>query len=155
MLTVSDTRSARDDPGGDGIARSIEDAGHRVVRRGWTRDEVRAIRAAARAALGDRRVEVLIATGGTGLSPRDVTPEALEPLVERTMPGFGELFRSVSREQIGSAAWLSRAGAGVARGKLVFWLPGSPAGAGLAMRELILPELGHALRLVGSISTKE
>src|SRR5439155_519545 len=94
-------------------------------------DDVRAIGAAPRAALAHRRVDALIATGGTGMAPRDVTPEALAPLCERPFPGFGELFRMISRADIGSAAWLSRAGAGVARGKLVFWLPGSPAGARL------------------------
>ena len=155
VLTVSDTRSARRDPGGDGIARLIERAGHRVVRRAWTPDDVGAIRAAARAALADRRVDAVIATGGTGMAPRDVTPEALAPLAGRLFPGFGERFRAISQRDVGSAAWLSRAGAGAARGKLLFWLPGSPAGANLAVRELILPGLGHALRLLGRISTKE
>lgn len=155
VLTVSDTRSRRNDPGGDRLVRLIERAGNRVAWRSWAADDVRAIRAAARAALAHRRVDALIATGGTGMAPRDVTPEALAPLCERPFPGFGELFRMISRADIGSAAWLSRAGAGVARGKLVFWLPGSPAGASLAMRELLLPELGHALRLLGRIPDKE
>ncbi len=148
VLTVSDTRTQRDDPGGDAIAQQLVRAGHHVVRRAWARDDVRAIRVAARRALADPGVDAVIATGGTGMAPRDVTPEALEPLLDRRFPGFGECFRMLSWEQVGSAAWLSRAGAGTARGKPMFWLPGSPAGAALALRVLILPELGHVLRLL-------
>ena len=112
-------------------------------------------RAAARAALAAAAVDAVIVTGGTGMAPRDVTPEALEPLVDRLFPGFGEAFRARSTEHVGSAAWMSRAGAGVAAGRLLFWLPGSPRGALLALRELILPELGHALRLLGRLSREE
>ena len=110
---------------------------------------MRSIRATARAALADRSVDALIVTGGTGPAPRDVTPDALEPLIDRPFAGFGELFRALSYAEVGSAAWLSRAGAGVVGNRLVFWLPGSPAGTRLALDELILPELGHALRLLG------
>lgn len=149
LVTVSDTRNAENDPGGDRMQRVLESAGHRMVRRDWVPDRIQPIRAIARAALGDRRVEVVLVTGGTGVAPRDVTPEALVPLVQRLLPGFGELFRMLSHAEVGSAAWLSRAGAGVARGRLLFWLPGSPGGAELATRKLILPELGHALRLLG------
>ena len=155
VITVSDTRGRSDDPGGDGLARAIEGAGHRAARRAWVRDEVRAIRAAVRAALGAAAIDAVIVTGGTGIAPRDVTPEALAPLCDRTLAGFGEAFGALSRAQVGSAAWLSRAGAGVARGRLLFWLPGSPRGALLALRELILPELGHALRLLGRLTTEE
>jgi len=148
VLTVSDTRSGDNDPGGDGLARALERAGHLIVRRSWARDDVRAIRAAARAALADPRVDVLIATGGTGMAARDVTPEALAPFAARPFEGFGERFRALSAAEVGSAAWLSRAGAAVARGRLLFWLPGSPRAVQLALRALILPELGHALRLL-------
>jgi len=151
VLTVSDTRKRANDPGGDSVQSRIERAGHRVVLRAWSRDDVRSIRAAARAALADSRIDALVVTGGTGPAPRDVTPEALAPLIARAFAGFGELFRALSYAEIGSAAWLSRAGAGVARGRLVFWLPGSPPGARLALDLLILPELGHALRLLGRI----
>ncbi len=149
VLTVSDTRGRGNDPGGDAIERRILGVGHRVVLRAWSRDDVRPIRAAARPALANAATDALIVTGGTGPAPRDVTPEALAPLITRAFAGFGELFRALSHAEIGSAAWLSRAGAGVAGNQLVFWLPGSPAGTRLALDELILPELGHALRLLG------
>ncbi len=149
VLTVSDTRGRGNDPGGDSIEARIESAGHRVLLRAWSPDSVRSIRVAARAALAMRGVDALIVTGGTGPAPRDVTPEALAPLIDRPFAGFGELFRARSYAEVGSAAWLSRAGAGVVGNRLVFWLPGSPAGTRLALEELILPELGHALRLLG------
>jgi molybdenum cofactor biosynthesis protein B len=85
----------------------------------------------------------VILTGGTGVAPRDVTPEAVEPLLDRVVPGFGELFRALSYEQIGSAALLSRALAGLASGRVVFVLPGSRGAVELAMEKLVLPELGH------------
>jgi molybdenum cofactor biosynthesis protein B len=113
------------------------------------KDDVAAIRRAARAALGKRAVDVVLLTGGTGLSPRDVTPEALEPLLDRPLPGFGERFRALSAREVGSAAWLSRAGAGVARGRLVVYLPGSAGAVRQALEELLIPELVHAVRLLG------
>jgi molybdenum cofactor biosynthesis protein B len=88
-------------------------------------------------------VRAVIVTGGTGVAPRDVTPESVEPLLERSVPGFGELFRALSFEEIGSAALLSRALAGLARGRVVFVLPGSRGAVRLALERLILPELGH------------
>jgi molybdenum cofactor biosynthesis protein B len=88
-------------------------------------------------------VQAVVLTGGTGISPRDVTPEAVTPLLERVLPGFGELFRALSYEEIGSAALLSRAVAGVARGRIVAALPGSRAAIRLAMEKLLLPELPH------------
>jgi molybdenum cofactor biosynthesis protein B len=88
-------------------------------------------------------VGAVILTGGTGVAPRDVTPEAVEPLLDRVVPGFGELFRALSYEQIGSAALLSRALAGLASGRVVFVLPGSRGAVELAMEKLVLPELGH------------
>ena len=87
-------------------------------------------------------------TGGTGVAPRDRTPEALAALVERDLRGFGELFRMLSYRQVGSAAWLSRAGAGIAKGRLMLWLPGSTKAVELAMEKLVVPELDHALHLL-------
>ncbi len=98
---------------------------------------------------------MLIVTGGTGVAPRDVTPEALAPLVERWLPGFGERFRALSVAEVGAAAWLSRAAAGVARGRLLVMLPGSTAAVTLAVRRLLLPELVHAVRLLGRFPTEE
>ena len=155
ILTVSDTRHAATDTSGAVIERLLVRARHRVVRRAWVRDERTAIRRAARAALARPEVDVLIVTGGTGLAPRDVTPEALTPLIERWLPGFGELFRWVSMGQVGSAAWLSRAAAGVARGRLVVMLPGSTPAVTLAMKRLILPELIHAARMLGRYPMEE
>jgi molybdenum cofactor biosynthesis protein B len=106
-----------------------------------------------RDALKDAAIDVALVTGGTGIAPRDRTPEAVRPLLEIELPGFGERFRARSVEQIGEAAWLSRTFAGVARGRLVVVLPGSPAAVDLALREVLLPELGHALRLLGRFST--
>jgi molybdenum cofactor biosynthesis protein B len=155
ILTVSDTRRAAADASGAAIARLIERVRHVVVRRAWVRDERAAIRRAALAALARPEVDVLVVTGGTGIAPRDVTPEALAPLIERWLPGFGELFRWVSMAQVGPAAWLSRAAAGVARGRLLVILPGSTAAVELAMKRLVLPELVHAVRMLGRHPTEE
>src|SRR5262249_31773494 len=124
IVTVSDTRGRDDDPGGDLLQRRIESGGHAVVRRDWATDGRGAIRRAVRGALARGDVDAVLVTGGTGIAARDVTPEALAPLVERWLPGFGERFRALSWRQVGSAAWLSRAAAGVARGRLVVMLPG-------------------------------
>ena len=129
--------------------------GHRVEVRDWVRDQRAAIRRAVRGALARLAVDVVLVTGGTGLARRDVTPEALEPVYERIAPGFGERFRSLSERQVGSAAWLSRASAGVAKGRLLVVLPGSVRAVELALRKLLLPELGHALRLIGRFGAEE
>ncbi len=149
VLTVSDTRRAADDGSGARAQALIEAAGHRVVARAWCRDDATAIRRAARTALARRDCDALVVTGGTGLAPRDVTPEAIAPLVQKWMPGFGELFRAASVRQVGAAAWLSRAEAAVARGRLVVLLPGSTRAVELALTEILLPELAHAVRLLG------
>jgi molybdenum cofactor biosynthesis protein B len=98
---------------------------------------------------------VVVVTGGTGIAPRDNTPEALEPLFEKTLPGFGELFRSLSFAEIGPAAMLSRASAGTIGATAVFTLPGSPAGVRLALERLILPELAHIVALLRRPSRHE
>jgi molybdenum cofactor biosynthesis protein B len=143
VLTVSDTRTLETDAGGALVAELLAGAGHPLVSRELVRDDAEAIRSAALAALAQPEVRALIVTGGTGVAPRDVTPDALEPLFERTLPGFGELFRMLSFAEIGSAALLSRACAGLRGGRLVFVLPGSRGALRLAMERLILPELGH------------
>jgi molybdenum cofactor biosynthesis protein B len=148
IVTVSDTRGAADDRSGATLQRSLERGGHLVALRLWVRDDAPAIRRAAAAALRQRDVDAVVLTGGTGIAPRDVTPEAVAPLVARWLPGFGELFRMLSYREVGAAAWLSRAGAGVARGKLLIILPGSPAAVRLAADRLLVPELGHALGLL-------
>jgi molybdenum cofactor biosynthesis protein B len=148
IVTVSDTRRGADDTSGALAEALLERAGAEVTR-AWAKDDVAAIRRALRAALARRGVDVVVLTGGTGMAPRDVTPEAVEPLLDRALPGFGEQFRSISAREVGSAAWLSRAGAGVARGRLVVYLPGSSGAVRQALEELLIPELAHAVRLLG------
>jgi len=143
VLTVSDTRTRQNDTGGDRVAELLSAGGHRVAVREIVPDDADAIAAALRTALARDDVRAVILTGGTGVAPRDVTPEAVEPLLDRVVPGFGELFRALSYEDIGSAALLSRALAGLVAGKVVFVLPGSRGAVTLALEKLVLPELGH------------
>ena len=144
-LTVSDSRTAADDASGDEIERLAVAAGHELVERRIVPDEIVEIRAAAGELLRRDGVDVLVLSGGTGFSPRDLTLEAAAPLLERRIDGFGELFRMLSFGEIGAAAMLSRAAAGIIGGRAVFVLPGSPQAVALAMERLILPEAGHLL----------
>jgi molybdenum cofactor biosynthesis protein B len=143
VITVSDTRTLETDTGGARVAALLAGAGHPLCGREIVRDEAPAIAAALEAALARDGVDAVILTGGTGVAPRDVTPEAVEPLLERVVPGFGELFRALSYQEIGSAAILSRALAGLAKGRAVFVLPGSRGAVELAMHKLVLPEIAH------------
>jgi molybdenum cofactor biosynthesis protein B len=145
VLTVSDSRGPEDDTSGRVIRDLLAEAGHRTVDSALVRDDVASIRAAVRRLLSLSAVDVLVATGGTGFSPRDLTVEAVVPLLERPVEGFGELFRMLSYEQVGAAAMLSRAAAGLIGSQAVFLLPGSPKAAALAMERLILPEAAHLL----------
>ena len=140
---MSDTRTPETDTGGQRVAEWLERGGHPVVGREIVRDERTAIRVALGAALARDGVSAVLLTGGTGVAPRDVTPEAIEPQLERVLPGFGELFRALSYQAIGSAALLSRALGGIAAGRVVLALPGSRAAIDLALEKLVLPELGH------------
>ena len=145
LLTVSDTRTEADDESGRRARAAVEAAGHHIAEALVVRDETAAIRQALGAMLARADVDVVVVTGGTGIAPRDVTIEAVEPLLDRTLPGFGELFRMLSYRDIGAAAMLSRATAGVAEGRAVFALPGSPAAVDLALAELVLPEAAHVV----------
>ncbi|HWM90730.1 MAG TPA: molybdenum cofactor biosynthesis protein B [Thermoanaerobaculia bacterium] len=145
LITVSDTRSSGDDVSGCTLAEMARAAGHRVEDTLLVPDDVAAIRGAVRQALSRDGVDVVVLTGGTGFSPRDVTLDAVGPLLEQPIEGFGELFRMLSWQQVGSAAMLSRAAAGLAGTRAVFLLPGSPKAVSLAMEKLILPEAGHLL----------
>jgi molybdenum cofactor biosynthesis protein B len=153
IVTVSDTRRGRDDRSGALAHELVERAGHEVVKRAWVRDEATAIRRVLRGLLRGKAVDAVILTGGTGVAPRDVTPDAVRPLLDRELPGFGEMFRARSVAQVGAAAWLSRALAGTARGRLVVVLPGSTPAVELGMTQLLLPELVHAVRLLGRFDT--
>jgi molybdopterin adenylyltransferase len=126
VLTVSDTRELASDKSGQTLVDRIGAAGHELAARAIVKDEVRDIVAAVRRWIDDPAVEVVIATGGTGVTGRDVTPEAFESLYEKAIPGFGELFRQLSFAKIGTSTIQSRATAGVAKGTYLFALPGSP-----------------------------
>jgi molybdenum cofactor biosynthesis protein B len=148
LVTVSDSRTPETDNNGQWLAAAVEAAGHRVVSRTLIRDEPAAVEDALRRAL-DGETRLVIFNGGTGIAPRDTTYDVLSRLLEKPMPGFGELFRMLSWEQVGAAAMLSRATAGVVQGRVVFSLPGSPAAVRLAWEKLILPEIEHLAWLVG------
>ena len=145
VITASDSRKPGDDLSGALVRERAAAAGHGVAESRLVPDEAGALRAAVGAALALPAVDVVVVTGGTGLAPRDVTIEAVAPLFGKTIDGFGELFRRLSYDEIGPAAMLSRAAAGVAAGKAIFLLPGSPAAVRLALDRLILPELAHLL----------
>ena len=142
VLTISDTRTAATDASGNAIAFTLESAGHVVEGRQIVRDDPSAVQQAVKAA----SAEVVITTGGTGITSRDGTYEALSAMFDKTLDGFGELFRMLSYEQIGSAAMMSRACAGVIGRTAVFSLPGSEHAVRLAMEKLIIPEMGHIVR---------
>jgi len=145
VLTVSDSRTPEDDVSGRRIEELATDAGHRVVERRLVGDEIAAIRPAVAELVALPGVDIVVVSGGTGLSPRDVTLEAVAPLLDPVIEGFGELFRMLSFEQVQAAAMLSRATAGLIEDRAVFVLPGSPTAVELAMEKLILPEAGHLL----------
>ncbi len=141
VLTVSDTRTRENDTSGDLVQERLETAGHKVVSRVILKDDVEKLRGQLRAWMADKNVEAVISTGGTGLTKRDVTPEAFEPLFTKAIPGFGELFRWLSYEEIGTSTIESRALAGVADDTLVFCLPGSTGACRTGMDKIILPQL--------------
>lgn len=143
IVTVSDTRTLETDTGGALVEELLTSAGQGIASREIVKDDPAAIAQALDQALERGEARAIILTGGTGVAPRDVTPESVEPLLERVIPGFGELFRMLSYEDIGSAALLSRALAGLVRGRVIFVIPGSRGAVRLAMEMLILPELGH------------
>jgi molybdenum cofactor biosynthesis protein B len=149
VVTVSDTRTEEDDTSGARIGELLREAGHEVVERTIVRDEPERIRALLEQMLAGSDFDAVFLNGGTGIAPRDTTFEAISSLLEKTLDGFGELFRVLSWQEIGSAAMLSRAVAGIARGKLVVSMPGSTPAVELAMSRLLIPELGHVLRLLG------
>ena len=149
VLTISDTRTEANDTGGQAIRQLLETSGHRVSGYMIVRDEPEAVTHAVSGWLSDAATQVIITTGGTGITSRDGTFETIDRLLEKRLTGFGELFRMLSYEQIGAAAMLSRAIAGTVRGKAIFVLPGSPDAVRLAMTKLILPELGHVVQQLG------
>jgi molybdenum cofactor biosynthesis protein B len=145
IVTLSDTRTLETDGSGATIERMLLDHGLEVRSRTVIPDEPARLHQVLDGLLDDREVDCVITNGGTGLSRRDQTIPVVEEFIGTLIPGFGELFRMLSFEQVGSAAMLSRAVAGVARGKLIFALPGSTKAVELAMERLILPEIRHLI----------
>jgi molybdenum cofactor biosynthesis protein B len=148
VLTVSDSKTEATDTSGQLIRELVAGAGHTVVGHAIVRDEPTQVTAVIRKGCADPAVEAFILTGGTGVTSRDSTYEAVEVLLDKRLTGFGELFRMLSYQEIGSAAMMSRAQGGVVQGRALFSLPGSPNACRLALEKLILPELGHVLREV-------
>ena len=146
VLTISDSRTTANDASGDAIAQALTGAGHDVVGRRIVRDDPGAVRDVVRAAAAN--VPLIVTTGGTGITSRDSTYEAIMTLLDKKLDGFGELFRMLSYEEIGAAAMMSRAVAGAVRRKAIFVLPGSENAVRLAMTRLILPELPHVVQQV-------
>ncbi len=141
VLTVSDSRTAENDTSGDTIQTFLEEAGHNMVKRLIHTDDLAELNTLFGDWIGDDTIDVIISTGGTGLTKRDVTPEAVQPHINKPIPGFGELFRMLSYDDIGTSTIESRALAGVANGTLVFCIPGSTGACKLGMEKIILPQL--------------
>jgi len=146
IVTVSDTRTLENDSSGQTIADLLTAAGHIVTGRALVRDDPELVHSVIGRHLADRGVQVLITSGGTGITSRDSTYEAVSALLEKRLDGFGELFRMLSYQEIGPAAMLTRACAGLVARRIVIALPGSPAAVRLAMEKLIIPELGHLVQ---------
>lgn len=147
-VTVSDSRTPETDESGSCLRYALQGAGFGLAGHRIVPDEVGAIRAALDANDETEPVDAIVLTGGTGIAPRDCTIEAIEPLLDKRLEGFGEAFRRLSWEQIGPRSVLSRAMAGVRAGRLVVALPGSPRAVELAVERLIVPILGHAVELL-------
>ncbi len=143
VVTVSDTRTLDNDGSGAKIADLLEAAGHRVAARRIVKDEPVQVEAVVREFVADPRVDAILLTGGTGIAARDQTPDAIRGLLTRELPGYGEIFRVLSFQEIGAAAMLSRAIGGVIDQTIVLLMPGSTAAVRLAMEKLILPEIAH------------
>ena len=143
VLTISDTRTERDDESGQLLVRKLGESGHRVMSYSILRNDSEAITKKIYELLKEEELQVIIATGGTGVSRRDITIETIYPILEKKLDGFGELFRFLSYQEIGTSSIMSRAMAGVAGGKVILCLPGSLGATNLAMDKIILPELGH------------
>jgi molybdenum cofactor biosynthesis protein B len=148
VLTISDTKTPDTDTSGALIRELLASSGHRVAGSAIVRDEPTEVQRVIQQATADPAVQTVILTGGTGITSRDSTFEAVETLLEKRLPGFGELFRMLSYQEIGPAAMLSRAQMGVYRGRIVVALPGSPNACRLALEKLLIPELGHLVREV-------
>jgi molybdenum cofactor biosynthesis protein B len=148
VLTISDSKTPETDTSGALIRELVSAAGHRVTGHAIVKDEPDQVAAVIRSGCAAPSVEAFILTGGTGITSRDSTYEAIEALLDKRLAGFGELFRMLSYQEVGAAAMLSRAQGGVVQGRVLFSLPGSPNACRLALEKLIIPELPHLIREV-------
>lgn len=146
VLTVSDSRTAQNDTSGDYLCEALTDAGHRLAARALLPDNRYRLRAQVSAWIADDDVHAILVTGGTGFTGRDSTPEAIAPLLDREMPGFGELFRAISFEEIGTSSLQSRAFAGIANATFVFCLPGSTSACRTGWTSIIAAQLDSRTR---------
>jgi molybdenum cofactor biosynthesis protein B len=146
VVTISDSRTADNDTSGDYLAESLQGQGHILSRRKIVKDDKYVLRAEISALIIDEEVDIIMSTGSTGLTGRDIAPEALEPLFDKAIDGFGELFRATSIPDIAAATIQSRAFAGVANGTVIFCMPGSPGACRTAWEELIRPQLDARTR---------
>jgi molybdenum cofactor biosynthesis protein B len=149
VLTISDSKTPETDTSGNLIRELLAGAGHTVAGHAIVKDEPAHVVAVIREGCANPAVQAFVLTGGTGVTSRDSTFEAVEGLLDKRLTGFGELFRMLSYQEIGAAAMLSRAQAGVVQRRALFSLPGSPNACRLALEKLIIPELGHLLREIG------
>ena len=143
VLTISDSRTERDDESGRLLRQKLSETGHRVILYCILKNEADSIEKKVYELLRQEELQVIIVSGGTGVSSRDITVDTIYPILEKKLDGFGELFRFLTYQEIGTGSIMSRAIAGVVRGKVIFCLPGSPEAAKLAMDKIILPEIGH------------
>ena len=146
VVIVSDSRTEKDDLSGDFIVKSLTENGHRVVSRCILKNEADSVQSIVDDLVNEDNLQVVIISGGTGVSHRDVTVETVTPMLDKKMDGFGELFRRLSYEEIKTGCIMSRALAGVINGRVVICLPGSLGAVTLAMKQIILPEMGHMVR---------
>lgn len=146
VLVISDSRTEETDESGKLLKEKLAGNGHRVADYAIVKNDSEAVRQKIEGLLAQDEVQVIITSGGTGVSHRDVTVETVTPLLEKTMDGFGELFRNLSYIEIGTASIMSRAIAGVADGKVILCIPGSLGAVKLAVEKIILPEIGHMVR---------
>ena len=146
VITCSDTRTTETDTSGYRIMHMLKDAGHSIVAYHLVKDEPAKIKATIKSAVANKKVQAIIINGGTGISRRDSTFEAVDAMLEKRLDGFGEVFRYLTYQDIGSPAIMSRATAGIIKGRVLFSTPGSENAVCLAMEKLILPELGHLVK---------
>ncbi len=146
VLTISDSRTEQDDESGMLLRQKLSQGGHRVIAYAILKNDSEAIKQKIAELLGQEKVQVIVTSGGTGISHRDITVETISSILEKKLDGFGELFRSLSYQEIGTASIMSRAIAGAVGGKVIICLPGSLGAVKLAMEKIILPEIGHMVR---------